>query len=67
MVAKSKTWQNARDVYQNFKFDTITHKAVIIIPTTVKPQQETTFTLSVYSDYDIELDKFNPPKIVDVK
>jgi len=67
MVAKSKTWQNAREVYQNFKFNTTNHKAVIIIPTTVKPQQETTFTLSVFSDYEIELEKFNPPKIVDVK
>jgi hypothetical protein len=53
-------------VTKHFKFDATAHQELIIIPTTVKPGQETAFTLSVFSDEELEVEKFNPPKIVDV-
>jgi hypothetical protein len=59
-------WQNAREVTKHFKFDATAHQELIIIPTTVKTGQETAFTLSVFSDEELEVEKFNPPKIVDV-
>jgi hypothetical protein len=59
-------WQNAREVYKHFKFDPAKAQELVIVPTTVKAGQETSFTLTVYADEDVELEKFTPPKIVDV-
>jgi len=67
-ILDRSVWQNAREVYKHFKFDTTQahNHELIIVPTTVKPGQETSFKLSVFSDSPVELDKFTPPKIVDV-
>jgi len=67
-ILERSVWNNAREVYKFFKFDTskANHQELIIVPTTVKAGQESSFTVTVYSDEEIELEKFNPPKIVDV-
>ena len=67
-IIDRSVWQNAREVYKHFKFDPAKphNHELVIVPTTVKSGQETSFTLTVYADEDVELEKFTPPKIVDV-
>jgi hypothetical protein len=55
-------------VYKHIKVDTTKeyHRELVIVPTTVKPGQETSFTISVYSDEPIDLERFKGAKIIDV-
>jgi len=56
-LAEVDKWKNALEVYKHLKFDTRKHSKLIIVPTTFEERQETTFTLSVFSDDTVYLKK----------
>eukprot|EP01099_Mayorella_cantabrigiensis_P004405 TRINITY_DN330_c0_g1_i2.p1 TRINITY_DN330_c0_g1~~TRINITY_DN330_c0_g1_i2.p1 ORF type:complete len:203 (-),score=54.26 TRINITY_DN330_c0_g1_i2:40-648(-) len=50
-----KKWRNAREVVQNYQINFRKHKKVVIVPTTFDPGQETTFSVTVFSDHQLKL------------
>lgn len=54
-LGESEKWKNAREVYTHFKLSTKTRNRFVLIPATFEANQETTFTISVFSDDQVFL------------
>jgi len=58
IVAECEKWKNAQETYVHLAIDTSKDNQFIIVPTTHKPSQLTSFTLTVLSDVPVMLEPY---------